>query len=124
MPTKMKFYAVSVLAMRISDDLIDTTKQLNYWEHSPLILPSPSIDAVISHLKILVFNNWKKEDGWSKHSASITPIDKEFVFSYLALIQDGVMEFDSDSPEDATLVILDGEDPLADIQDGTSGHDN
>jgi len=76
---QIKIYAVSLSACQKSDDLLDQTKGMLYYEHVPLILTSVSIQTASDQARVIALDHWKRLDGWFMHSASILPMTKDFI---------------------------------------------
>lgn len=88
---KIKIYAVSLSACQKSDDLLDESKGMLYYEHAPLILTSVNIHTAADQARIIALDSWKPQDGWFKHSASITPVKRDFIGQLLGLAAQGIL---------------------------------
>ena len=96
---KLKIYAVSLSACQVAEDLMDQTKGSLYYEHSPLFLISDSIQTASDQARIIAYNSWRKEEGWSMHSASILPMTEDFGGKFLGLVEQGLLAADSSESE-------------------------
>ena len=88
---KIKIYAVSLSACQKSNDLLNESKGMLYYEHSPAILTSVNIQTAADQARIIALDHWKRTDGWFMHSASITPMTKDFIGQTLGLAQQGIL---------------------------------
>jgi hypothetical protein len=91
---EIKIYAVSLSACQKSQDLLDESKGMLYYEHAPLILTSVNIQTAADQARIIAFDNWKPQDGWFMHSADILPMTKDFVGQILGLAHQGILAVD------------------------------
>ena len=96
MNVKLKLYVVS-LSAATSVEADEKMTGTFYWEHNAAILTSDSMDTVADQAKIIAFESWPKDRGWSYHSASITEVTKSFVDEVMGLRQAGLM---SDAPSE------------------------
>jgi hypothetical protein len=94
-----KVYAISLCAMQRSDHLLDDAKGMLHWEHSPLLTVAESIDSASVEAKLIAFDTWKREDGWSNHSATIVPVTSAFTDQLFGMIQQGIITVKADPTE-------------------------
>ena len=116
----IKIYVVSLMACQKSENLLDTTKGMVYWEHAPLLLTSDSMETAATQSRIIALDSWKREDGWSMHSASITPMTSTFINELFGLIQQGIITVEDNPAEhqqffrfDDSLAVADFDNPIS-----------
>jgi hypothetical protein len=116
----IKIYVVSLMACQKSTDLLNESKGMMYWEHAPLLLTSDSIESAAIQSRIIALDSWKPTDGWSMHSASITPMTSVFINELFGLIQQGIISVQDDPTEqqqffrfDDSLAVTDFENPIS-----------
>ena len=97
---QIKIYAVSLSACQKSQDLLDESKGMLYYEHAPLILTSVNIQTAADQARVIAFDSWKPQDGWFMHSASITPMTKDFIGQTLGLAQQGILAVDDSETQE------------------------
>lgn len=75
---KLKIYAVSLMALHRIEAKAPGEDNLLYWEHSACLISSDTVEHASYQAKEIAFNSWPSNQGWSMHSASITPITSQY----------------------------------------------
>lgn len=94
-----KIYVASLCAAHKSENTSGNTDESFYWEHAPLLLTSTSIETASLIAKGAAFDLWKPADGWTNHSASISPVTAEFETQFAQLLEQRIITLEDDSSE-------------------------
>ncbi len=94
---KFKLYCVSLSAAKATDAIGSERGQL-YWEHNGLVTPSTSMESARDQCRIIAFDSWPVNEGWSNHSASVTEITGSFIQQVWALHQQGLLADSAPEP--------------------------
>ncbi len=111
-----RMYIVSICACKKTEDISNTTDEVIYWEHTPLLITSISLQEAAKQVKTMIYQSWKVEDGWIMHSAKIVPMPASFTKQLLNLIQQGFMVTEENIIETAQFLKF-NERILADSED-------
>jgi len=98
----LRLYCISLSAAKATDAIGSERGQL-YWEHNAAIITSTDMDSVSDQCRIIAFDSWKVDEGWSNHSAAITEVTASFIREVWALHQAGALA-DNPLPEPRRFV--------------------
>jgi hypothetical protein len=98
----LRLYVVSLSSARATDAIGNERGQV-YWEHNAAMLTSTDMDAVSDQARIIAFDSWPLNDGWSHHSASITEVTASFIREVWGLHQQKMLA-DNPLPESHRFV--------------------
>ena len=105
MGEKAALYAISIFAVSVTKDLMKAGKTDVNFAHVAFILAADSRKTALAEAKDRALQQWPKDDGWSRHSASLYPVPLSYVGFLASVFNQG--SFVDDPNEKPQLVRFD-----------------
>jgi hypothetical protein len=107
MTKKLKMYAVSVMAFKPNDDVLnlpfindpDESEVVTLVHQLPALIPAYSMEEASEEARTFAFARWSESEGWYSHQAAITPVTNQFYEAAFLAYKAGVVDVSDETEE-------------------------